>query len=100
MLYPIELRPHAHGAAGWRKSGCEHYRKLSPSSRCTQEQVPRFARDDNLKKGVPQLSTRRRKPLIPIQLSTIKLTVSAMSVTHAGMCGSDGVKVVRRPSLM
>ncbi len=48
----------------------------------------------------PQLSTRRRKPLIPTQLSTTRLTVSATSVTHAGMCGSDGVSVVRRPSLM
>jgi len=37
------------------------------------------------RKSKLQLSTRRRNPFTPTQLSTARLTASAMTVTHAGM---------------
>ena len=72
MLYPIELRAHKE-----RTTFFPHYRKSEP-----------------------QLSTLRRKPLMPNQLRTTRLMPRAIIVTHAGMCGRDGVSVVRSPSLM
>ena len=76
MLYPIELRPHI-DARGPGAAAHVHYRKSEL-----------------------QLSTLRRKPFTPTQLNTTRLMVNAMIVTQAGMCGSDGVSVVRKPSLI